>query len=121
MDVGCGIGALSAAILATADPAEVVGIDRAVGFIEATRNGLADDRARFEAADATQLPFAQAGFDVAVSGLVLNFVADPPAMLRKMIRVTKSDGAVAAYVWDYAGGMEMMRAFWDAAIAINHI
>ncbi|GGO31096.1 class I SAM-dependent methyltransferase [Deinococcus humi] len=119
VDVGCGTGALSAAILATADPAEVVGIDRAAGFIEAVRNGIADDRTRFEVADATQLPFAQAGFDVAVSGLVLNFVADPPAMLREMSRVTKSGGTVAAYVWDYAGGMGMMRAFWDAAIAVN--
>jgi hypothetical protein len=33
--------------------------------------------------------------------------------------VTKPGGRVAAYVWDYAGGMQMMRHFWDAAIAVS--
>ncbi|MFE9444488.1 hypothetical protein ACFYO2_37160 [Streptomyces sp. NPDC006602] len=28
-------------------------------------------------------------------------------------------GLVAAYVWDYAGGMEFLRHFWDAAIAVD--
>jgi hypothetical protein len=28
-------------------------------------------------------------------------------------------GRVAVYVWDYAGGMQMIRHFWDAAIAVN--
>ena len=40
-------------------------------------------------------------------------------MVREMIRVTKPGGTVAAYVWDYAGGMEMLRCFWDAAVAVN--
>ena len=28
-------------------------------------------------------------------------------------------GTIAAYVWDYAGKMELMRHFWDAAVALN--
>ena len=40
-------------------------------------------------------------------------------MTREMTRVTKPGGWVAMYVWDYAGGMQMMRHFWDAAIAIS--
>src|SRR5262249_43538109 len=28
-------------------------------------------------------------------------------------------GAIAAYVWDYAGKMELMRIFWDAAVALD--
>src|SRR6185295_3479142 len=32
---------------------------------------------------------------------------------------TRSGGRVAAYVWDYAGGMQMVRHFWDAAIELN--
>lgn len=54
-----------------------------------------------------------------VSGLVLNFVRDHESMTREMARVTRSGGRVAAYVWDYAGGMEMMRHFWDAATAVS--
>jgi SAM-dependent methyltransferase len=56
---------------------------------------------------------------VAVSGLVLNFVRDHESMAREMARVTKPGGRVAAYVWDYAGGMQMMRHFWDAAVAVS--
>ena len=36
-----------------------------------------------------------------------------------MVRVTKPGGTVGAYVWDYAGKMELMRYFWDAAVVLN--
>jgi len=36
-----------------------------------------------------------------------------------MARVARKGGAVATYVWDYAGGMQMMRRFWDAAVALD--
>ncbi len=36
-----------------------------------------------------------------------------------MTRVTRTGGTVAAYVWDYAGKMELMRHFWDAAVALD--
>jgi hypothetical protein len=52
---------------------------------------------------------------VVVSGLVLNFVPTPVAALLEMARVTSKGGTVAAYVWDYAGKMELMRVFWDVA------
>jgi hypothetical protein len=65
------------------------------------------------------LPWDSAVWDATVSGLVLNFVQDYEAMTREMVRVTKFGGWVAAYVWDYAGGMQMMRHFWDATIAVS--
>ena len=71
---------------------------------------------RFEVSDATDLPLDKASADVTVSGLVLNFVPDNVAMVNEMVRVTKPGGRVAVYVWDYSGGMEVMRHFWDAAI-----
>jgi SAM-dependent methyltransferase len=58
-------------------------------------------------------------YDVVVSGLVLNFIPDVSAGLAEMVRVTKPGGTVAAYVWDYAGKMELMRYFWDAAVALK--
>jgi SAM-dependent methyltransferase len=119
VDVGCGTGALSSAVLAACAPARVVGIDRAAGFVGAVRERTGDDRARFEVGDATALPLEAATFDAAVSGLVMNFVPDHAAMLREMVRVTKAGGTVAAYVWDYAQGMAMMRVFWDVAMAVR--
>lgn len=54
-------------------------------------------------------------FDRVVSALVLNFVPDPIEGLAEMHRVTRAGGTIAGYVWDYAEGMQMIRAFWDEA------
>jgi SAM-dependent methyltransferase len=116
LDVGCGTGALSSAILSRCEPAEVVGVDPSPGYVEWAVERVNDRRARFEMADATHLPGGP--FDAVVSGLVLNFVPEPAAALGAM-RAAAPGGVVAAYVWDYAGRMELMRFFWDAAVALE--
>jgi SAM-dependent methyltransferase len=118
-DVGCGTGALTCAILKTCEPSAVYAIDASGSFVSRARLRIRDPRARFETGDATRLPWEAAVRDVTVSGLVLNFVRDHEAMTREMARVTRPGGLVAAYVWDYAAGMQMIRHFWDAAIAVS--
>jgi hypothetical protein len=49
----------------------------------------------------------------------LNFVPDQRAALAEMARVTSKGGTIAAYVWDYAGKMELVRFFWDAAVELD--
>ncbi len=119
LDVGCGTGALSQTILERASPQAVQGIDPSAGFIMYAREHIRDGRAAFETGDARALPYQAATFDVVVSGLVLNFVPDPLATLGEMTRVVRGGGMVAAYVWDYAGQMQLMRHFWDAAVALD--
>jgi SAM-dependent methyltransferase len=118
LDVGCGTGALSQTVLEAADPAAVVGVDPSLGFLANARARLGGP-IRLAAADARRLPVADARVDAAVSGLVLNFVPDPAAAVAEMARVTRPGGRVAAYVWDYAGRMELIRRFWDAAVALD--
>lgn len=118
-DVGCGTGALTSAILTMCEPSSVSGIDWSEGFVSLARQRISHPRACLESGDATQLPWDSGVCDVTVSGLVLNFVQNHQAMVREMARVTRPGGSVAAYVWDYAGGMQMMRHFWDAAVAVS--
>jgi SAM-dependent methyltransferase len=118
-DVGCGSGALVDSILAGHDPKAVIAIDQSAGFIAEARRRIDDRRVRFEVGDAMALSWPNASCDATVSGLVLNFVSDPATMTREMARVTRPGGKVAAYVWDYARGMQMMRHFWDVAIELN--
>lgn len=116
LDVGCGTGALTQAILDLANPAEAVGVDPSPEFIEYARGELPT---RFEVAGAEELPFADGSFDAVVSGLVLNFVGDQRRAAHEAARVATSGGTVAAYVWDYAGRMELIRRFWDAAVELD--
>ena len=111
-DLGCGSGALTAAILERTSPASVLGVDPAPRQVTEAARRITDERASFACAGAEDLE-ARA-FDVVVSGLVLNFVPDPVAAARAMARAAQG-GTVAAYVWDYASGMQMLRTFWDVA------
>ncbi|WP_374446724.1 class I SAM-dependent methyltransferase [Stella sp.] len=121
LDVGCGTGALSAALLRDRDPAAVVGVDSSDGFLAYARRHVRDPRAEFRQGDAQALPVEDGAFDAAVSGLVLNFVPDQDQAARELRRAVRPGGTVAAYVWDYAEGMQMMRRFWDAAAALDPV
>jgi SAM-dependent methyltransferase len=118
LDVGCGTGALTATILARAAPASVVAIDRSADFVAHASAHVHDRRAVFLVADAAALPLTGTRADVVASGLLLNFLPDPDAALRELRRVARPGAIVAAYVWDYAEGMQPIRAFWDAAIEL---
>jgi SAM-dependent methyltransferase len=118
LDVGCGTGALCAAIVEHGSPASVTGVEPSEGFLDTAKKML-EGRCAFYSGNATDIPLQDASVDAVVSGLVLNFVNDQPAALKEMIRVTVDGGTVGAYVWDYAGKMELMRYFWDAAISLE--
>lgn len=120
LDVGCGTGALSATILTLANPSAVKGNDPSSGFLAVARKNIPDPRFEFAVGSAQSIPEPSSNYDVAVSGLVLNFVPEPLEAVREMARVVRSGGTVAVYVWDYAGKMELMRYFWDAAVALDH-
>jgi hypothetical protein len=47
----------------------------------------------------------------------MNFVPDLAAALAEWRRVTRAGGLVGGYVWDYADRMQLLRYFWDAAVA----
>lgn len=118
LDVGCGTGALSAAILDHCAPVSVIGVEPSESFLEQTKARLGN-RALLRRGSAAQIPLDDAAVDVTVSALVLNFVPDGRAALSEMARVTIPGGTIAAYVWDYSGKMELMRHFWDAAVELN--
>ena len=119
IDVGCGTGALTQLILDHGAPVTVLGLDPSEGFIACARRLVTDARAHCQCGAVQALPLADSSVDVVVSGLVLNFTPDPARALAEMARVVRPGGTVAAYVWDYADGMQMIRLFWEAAAALD--
>ncbi|MFG3152271.1 class I SAM-dependent methyltransferase [Streptomyces sp. NPDC048219] len=119
-DVGCGTGAVTRTVLETAAPEQVVGIDPSDSYLRYARRNITDPRAAFARADAMRLPVRDGAASVAVSGLVLNFVPDPGRAVAEMLRAVRPGGTVGVYVWDHVqGGMEIIRRFWDAAVALE--
>ncbi|MEO6042951.1 MAG: class I SAM-dependent methyltransferase [Tepidiformaceae bacterium] len=119
LDVGCGTGALTQVVLDFARPEAVKGVDASEGFIEAAGRAITTPRADFAICDARALCVKSASYDVAVSGLCLNFVPEPEQAVNEMVRAVRPGGTVATYVWDYAAGMEMLRYFFEAAAVLR--
>jgi SAM-dependent methyltransferase len=120
LEVGCGTGALSSAIVDRCAPKSLVSIDPSEGFLATARANVPDARATFQVGDAQALPVESASKDVVASALVLNFVPDRVRALGEMKRVARPGARIVFYVWDYpGGGMEVMRAFWQAATELD--
>jgi SAM-dependent methyltransferase len=117
LDVGCGPGALTAALVERLGAANVAGAEPSEPFARACRERLPG--VEVAVAGAQDLPFADGAFDATLSQLVVNFIPDAEAGVREMSRVTRPGGVVAACVWDYAGEMTLLRAFWDAAREVD--
>jgi SAM-dependent methyltransferase len=115
LDVGCGPGVLLAELARRLGAAHVVGVDPTEPFLGAARAAVPAADVRLGSAE--RLPFDADAFDVALSQLVLNFMDDAEAGVVEMRRVARR--AVTSCVWDYAGEMTMLRAFWDAALELD--
>jgi len=119
LDVGCGSGALTETVLAEAEPESIEGVDTSEAFVAYAASRVTDPRASFAVADAQALDRPDAAYDAVASSLVLNFLPDPARGAAEMRRVVRPGGVVAGYVWDYAGEMQLMRRFWDAAAELD--
>jgi ubiquinone/menaquinone biosynthesis C-methylase UbiE len=117
LDVGCGPGPLTAVLAETLGADHVAAVDPSEPFARACAQRVPGADVRV--ASAEELPFPDGSFDMTVSQLVVNFLLDTLAGVRQMRRVTRAGGEIAASVWDYAGEMTMLRAFWDAAAEVN--
>jgi SAM-dependent methyltransferase len=119
LDVGSGTGILTRAILDGAAPKAVIGIDPSEPFVEHARAAVTDPRVTFRLGTAAETRLGDGEVDVVVFGFVLNYVPDVAAALGEARRVVAPGGVVAACVWDYADGMEFIRAFWEVAVALD--
>jgi SAM-dependent methyltransferase len=119
LDVGAGTGSLALTLEARAGVKEVVGVDPSEGLIAFAQRNAGAGRTRFEVGDARALKFEDASFDRTMALLVMNFVPDHERAIAEMRRVTRPGGGVSACVWDYGEGMQMLRFFWDEAVALD--
>jgi SAM-dependent methyltransferase len=117
LDVGCGPGSLTEALAELAGPEVVAAVDPSEPFAAATAERVPGADVRTGGAES--LPWPADTFDAALAQLVVNFMSDADAGVAEMRRVVRPGGTVAACTWDIAGGMTMLRTFWDAALSLD--
>jgi SAM-dependent methyltransferase len=120
IDICCGSGVVTEAIVELCQPASIDGIDASSEQINFARQHRPHPNVMFQTGNAMALPFADSSFEVAVCGLALNYIPEPVEGLKEFRRVVCPEGTIAAYVWDYSEGTRFLREFWDAAAAINN-
>ena len=117
LDVGCGSGVL------TEELADRIGADHVSGVDPSPLLAACAERvpgAELKQGKAEALPWPDDSFDAAIAQLVIHFMDDPAAGVSEMARVTRSGGVVAASSWDFAGGMEMLRVYWETVRELDH-
>jgi SAM-dependent methyltransferase len=119
LDVGTGTGSLASALETTMASSEIIGIDPSTGFVSYAKKNAKSSRMHFEVGDAQALRFQNGSFDQTMALLVMNFIPDHNKAIGEMRRVTRPEGVVSACVWDYGEGMQMLRYFWDEAVALD--
>jgi SAM-dependent methyltransferase len=118
LDVGSGTGVLATTLLETIEGASVVGIEPAGAYVAYSRERIRDDRVRFEAGDAQDIPFEDDSFDATLALLILQELPDATKAIGEMARVTGRWGTVAASQWDFANGFPMLALFWESAVEV---
>jgi SAM-dependent methyltransferase len=119
LDVGCGTGALTQTICQRGRPGSLFACDQSAEFVSFAQASVAGCPATFVVTSADNLPMQDGGFDIIVSGLVLNFLPQPLHTAQSMMERLRPGGTLAAYVWDYAEGMRFLRVFWDEAEVVD--
>ena len=115
LDVGCGPGALTRALVEALGSGCVTAIEPSQSFAAACAERVPD--AEVLVGSAEELPFEDGSFDIVLSQLVINFMADAAQGVGEMARVARR--TVASCVWDYGGSMTALRAFWDGALELD--
>lgn len=119
LDVGSGTGSLGLEIAKRKPRCQITGIDLSPEYVAYVNSQHSNSAMRFEIGNAQILAYPTGQFDASLSLLAFNFVPDPREALAELKRVTRRGGPICAAVWDYGGRMDMLRAFWDAAVALD--
>jgi trans-aconitate methyltransferase len=118
LEIGCGTGALTSAILEFANPRKIIAIDTSGDYIKNAKSDIAAYNVMFLETDVESLRNDET-FDMITSGLVLNFLPSITESFRCMVDKLSPGGQLSGFVWDYAGHYQPMRHFWDAAKEVS--
>src|SRR5262245_3115100 len=96
LDVGTGPGRIRTKLALRLPKLQIIGIDLSEAMLAKAREGAAasgvEVQVRFETGNASQLPFPDRHFDLAMCNSLLHHAADPLTVLNELQRVTRPQG-----------------------------
>jgi SAM-dependent methyltransferase len=113
LEVGCGPGALAAAVAELPERAKVTGIDRSARRLSQQVKPPASTNLQLKVGDANALPFANDSFDLVYSRFMLQYLPTPEIAIAEMLRVLKPGGQLllqdldGQLVWHDGMGAEL--------------
>ena len=114
LDVGCGTGVLTRQLRAMAsEPANLTGVDLSESMLGVAREHCPG--VEFHQCSASELPFADASFDLVVSSFMLMFVPEPEQALQEMYRLVAPGGRLVISVWQGLQTNPVYQALVDIA------
>jgi SAM-dependent methyltransferase len=105
LDLGCGMGETTRQLARTLDkPNEIVALELNPDLVETAKklSSGEQDGVSFEQGDVSALEFADNSFDFVFARYLLMHLFEPEAVLKEMLRVCKSGGAVAVQEPDFS-------------------
>ena len=97
LDVGCGTGFSSAAMIRRFDVSTLVGVDPAEGMLEVFAAKLGEFpgvQVELRAEDVMQMSAADGAFDAVISAMALHWFADKPGAVARMARALRPGGVM---------------------------
>ena len=118
LDLGCGTGASTAALLSVAPAARITAVDASAGMLARARAKSWPESVRFRHADADELASAEIGgpFDGIFAAYLLRNVSDPDACLATLRGSLRLGGTLVVHEYSVRGN-PIARAVWEAVCA----
>lgn len=115
LDLGCGTGASTAALVSVAPRAEIVAVDGSAGMLEQARRKRWPAGVSFVQADAGDLEAAgvQGPFDGVLAAYLLRNLPDPDPTLRQLLGLLRPGATLAVHEYSVADSA-LRRAIWNA-------
>ncbi|MFJ5996463.1 class I SAM-dependent methyltransferase [Streptomyces sp. NPDC092370] len=114
LDLGCGTGASTRALLRTAPRARITAVDSSAGMLRRALAKPWPDGVRFLHLSAEELPTAGEGpFDAVFAAYLFRNVSDPDGVLATVRSLLRPGGRLAVHEYSL-GGSPVHRALWTA-------
>jgi SAM-dependent methyltransferase len=117
IDVGCGTGAITAALAARGCTA--IGVDASEPYLEGARRHRSHPAVTYELGDARRIHYPDASFNGCVSTLAIDVIPEVDQVAAEMRRVTRPGGIVACGVFDFWGGFSAQDLVYDTGAVLD--